>query len=202
MGKRMRTSSVVTFRVSARAPNITVCVIHGARMTPRALSRAATASTRPSIEDARRAGPVAPGPSLSRTSEYTGTKAAERVPSPSRFRMMLGILMAAQYASASRPVPRNAATDTSRARPVIRLRRMPAPTDAAASPGPVLIDKPGSGRPGAVGSTDRPSVTRAELGGLVAARALDQATDELGFLPQALEALGQIPDLGLQFVDP
>jgi hypothetical protein len=95
IGNRIRTRSVVISVTSEPALISRASVIHGARSTPSALSRAAVVKTSPRTEDARRFPSAAWAPRVSSVSEYTGTNAADSVPSPNRLRMMFGILMAA-----------------------------------------------------------------------------------------------------------
>ena len=66
-------------------------------------------------------------PSLSRTPENSGTKAALKAPSANNRRNRLGNLKATKKASATGPAPRNAATRMSRTKPRIRLIRVKPP---------------------------------------------------------------------------
>src|SRR6266404_316258 len=70
---------------------------------------------------------------------------AESTPSPKRFCSRLGIFSAALNASAAAPFPKKCANTYCRTKPAIRLRRMRAPTSAAARRGAIAPSSPAAG---------------------------------------------------------
>ncbi len=102
----------------------------GANSTPRSAAQPATIMRIPRTAPANR--PASSSRPSSRNSEYTGITEALSVPSPKRFWITLGILVAAIHASINPDAPKNDAISTLLISPLTRLKKMPAPTVKAA----------------------------------------------------------------------
>ena len=93
----------------------------GAKSIPSSAAPPATVMRIPSTAPANR--PASSSRPSSRNSAYTGITEALSVPSPKRFWITLGILVAATQTSIRPDTPKNEASSTLRMNPLIRLKK-------------------------------------------------------------------------------
>ena len=122
--------SVVSATLSGSHSRNRIGTKTGAKSIPRSAAAPATIMRIPRTAPANR--PASSSRPSSKNSEYTGITEALSVPSPRRFWITLGILVAANQTSISPDTPKNEAISTPRRRPLTRLKKMPAPTIKAA----------------------------------------------------------------------
>jgi hypothetical protein len=104
IGNRRRIRTTARARVSPARPGASTVVTAGANAIPTSARPPAATSSRPATAPARARAAALSARSF--RAAYTGMKDAERVPSPSRLRIALGMRSATRTASAAAPLPR------------------------------------------------------------------------------------------------
>ena len=171
MGNMISMRVTVSALVSSVNPGATAVTTNGARTIPANADRLASTmrSDATTLESFRA---PSSSPRAIRPAN-AGMKEAERVPSPRRFRITLGIRKAALKASAVAPLPKYWANSRSLRSPRRRVTMIPAPTLVA---GYVTLE-----------DVRLAFVRRSGFLGLPVCRILEQSLDKLGLFLQGFE---------------